>query len=62
MCHFWHEAPFEYLRIVCIKTYAAELMGVSGSLSMNKKKVEELHYLLVFGVLEVQDDLEIRQV
>ena len=39
---------FERLRIACTKTFTAELMDVSGLWDLNKKKVEELLYLLVF--------------
>ena len=49
---------FECLRIACTKTFTAELMDVSGLWDLNEKKVEELLYLLVFGVLEVKHDLD----
>ena len=49
---------FERLRIACTKPLTAELMNVSGLWDFNKKKVEELLYLLVFGVLEVKYDLD----
>ena len=53
---------FERLRIACTKTFTAELMDISllfySSENLNEKKVEELLYLLVFGVLEVKYDLD----
>ena len=36
------------LRIVYTKTFTVELMDVSGLKDLNKKRVEELLYLLVF--------------
>ena len=48
----------ERLRVACTKAVAAELMNVSGLWDLNEKKVEELLYLQVFGVLEVKDDLD----
>ena len=39
---------FECLWIACTKTFTAELMDVSGLWDFNKKKGEELLYLLVF--------------
>ena len=49
---------FDCLRIACTKPFTAELMDVSGLCDLNEKKVEELLYLLVFGVLEVKYDLD----
>ena len=37
--------------------FTAELMDVYGLWDLSKKKVEQLLYLLVFGVLEVKDGL-----
>ena len=49
----------ERLRVACIKAVVAKLINVSGLWDLNEKKVEELLYLLVlFGVLEVKDDLD----
>ena len=48
----------EHLRIACTKTFTAELMDVSGLWNLNEKKVEGLFYLLIFGLLEVKDDLD----
>ena len=39
---------FECLQIACTIPFTAELMDVSGLWSLNEKKVEELHYILVF--------------
>ena len=39
---------FEWLQIACTKLFTAELMDVSGLWDLNKKRVEELFYLLVF--------------
>ena len=49
---------FERLRTACTKTVTAELMDVSGLWALNEINVEELLYLLVFGVLEVKYDLD----
>ena len=38
--------------------FTAELMDVSRLWDLNEKKLEELLYLLVFGVLEVNDDID----
>ena len=48
----------ERLRTACTKPFTAELMDVSGLWDLNDKKVEELLYLLVFGVLKVKYDLD----
>ena len=40
---FW-----EYLQTICTKPFTTELMDVSGLWGLNKEKVEELFYLLVF--------------
>ena len=52
------EALFERLRIACTKRFTPELMDVSGLWDLNENKIEELLYLLVFGVLEVKYDLD----
>ena len=39
---------FERLRIACTKIFTAELMDVSRLWDLNKRKIEELLYLLVF--------------
>ena len=49
---------FKHLRMACTKTFTAELIDVSKLWDFNEKKVEELLYLLVFGVLEVKYDLD----
>ena len=49
---------FEYLQIACTKPLAAVLMDISRLWDLNKKIVEELLYLLVFGVLEMKDGLD----
>ena len=50
---------FERLQIACTKPFTAVLMDVSGLWDLNKKRVEELLYLLVlFGVIEVKYDLD----
>ena len=46
------------LGITCTKLLTMELKDVSGLWDLNEKKVEELLYLLVFGVLEVKYDLD----
>ena len=49
---------FEHLQIAYTKAFTAELMNVPGLWGLKEKKVEELLYLLVFGVLEVKHDLD----
>ena len=49
----------ERLQTACTKPLTAKLMNVFGLWDLNKKKVDEL--LLVFGVLEVKDDLGIKK-
>ena len=49
---------FQCLWMAYTKTFSAQLMDVSRLWDLNKKKVEELLYLLVFGVLEVKHDLD----
>ena len=47
----------ERLRIACTQTFTVELMDISGLWDLSEKEVEELFYLLVFGVLEMKDDV-----
>ena len=54
--HFLREALFRALANSMHKRFTAELMDVSGLWDLNEKKVEELLYLLVFGVLEAKYD------
>ena len=44
---FYMRHFFEHLQMACTKQFTAELMDVSGLWDLNKKKVEELLYLLV---------------
>ena len=55
---FYMRHVCECLQIACTETFTAELVDVSGLWDLNKKKVEKLLYLLIFGVLEVKDDLD----
>ena len=45
---FYERYFFEHLQIACTKPFTVELMDVSGLWDLNKKKVEELLYVLVF--------------
>ena len=39
---------FEHLQIACTKRFTVKLMDISRLWDLNKKKVEELLYLLIF--------------
>ena len=58
--HFLHAALLRVLGDSVHKTFTEELVDISRLWDLNEQKVEELLYLssgLVFGVLEVKDDL-----
>ena len=49
---------FERLQMACTKTFIAELRDISRQWGLNKKKVEELVFWSLSGVLEVKDGLD----
>ena len=57
MPHFMHEALFEHSQIACTKRFTTELIDISRLKDLNKKKIQELLYLLIFGILEAKYDL-----